>query len=75
MLERKGVEHRIVDILPGFQPVVVRLLGFPAITVPALRFDGRRATFPVLPAADQCGYRAYLPSFGVAEPELQLGGR
>jgi len=38
-------------------------------------FDGRRATFPVLPAADQCGYRAYLPSFGVAEPELQLGGR
>jgi glutathione S-transferase len=42
MLERKGVEHKVVNILPGFQPLVVRLVGFRGITVPALRIDGRR---------------------------------
>jgi glutathione S-transferase len=42
MLERKGVEHRLVNIVPGFQPLVVRLAGFRGITVPALRIDGRR---------------------------------
>jgi glutathione S-transferase len=42
MLEHKGVEHKVVDVLPGFQAVVVRALGFPGITVPALRIDGRR---------------------------------
>jgi hypothetical protein len=38
--------------------------------VKALSFDGRRATFPILPARDQCGYRVYAP--GLAEPELEL---
>lgn len=42
MLERKGIEHREVNIVPGFQPVVVRAMGFSGITVPALRIDGRR---------------------------------
>jgi glutathione S-transferase len=42
MLERKGIEHKLVNILPGSQPVVVRLVGFRGITVPALRIDGRR---------------------------------
>jgi len=42
MLEHKGIEHRVVNIVPGFQAPVVRLVGFRGITVPALRFDGRR---------------------------------
>ena len=40
MLEHKGIEHRVVQLFPGFQPVV-RLLGFPRYTVPAL-VVGRR---------------------------------
>jgi glutathione S-transferase len=42
MLERKGIEHKVVDVVPGFQPLVVRVVGFRGITVPALRIDGRR---------------------------------
>ena len=42
MLERKGIEHEVIDTLPGFHPVVVRLRGFKDVTVPALRIDGRR---------------------------------
>ena len=42
MLERKGIEHTVVDTLPGFHPLVMRLLGFPGATVPALKIDGRR---------------------------------
>jgi glutathione S-transferase len=42
MLERKGIEHRVVDLLPGPHPAMVRALRFPGATVPALRIDGRR---------------------------------
>ena len=42
MLELKGVEHRVVDVLPGPHPLIVRALRFPRGTVPALRIDGRR---------------------------------
>ena len=41
--------------------------------VKALRIGGERFTFPLLPAARQCGYRVYAPAmFGVGEPELEL---
>ena len=42
--------------------------------VDALRIGGRLITFPVLPAARQCGYRAFAPidPFGAAEPELEI---
>ncbi len=42
MLERKGIEHRVVDLLPGLHPVLLRFAGFRGGTVPALRLDGRR---------------------------------
>jgi glutathione S-transferase len=42
MLERKQIDHRVLNIQPGFHPLVVRLAGFPANTVPALKIDGRR---------------------------------
>jgi glutathione S-transferase len=42
MLERKGIEHEVKDLLPGFHPQLLRLAGFRGATVPALRIDGRR---------------------------------
>ena len=39
-LERKGVPHRAVNLMPGMHPVLVRALGFRGRTVPALRLDG-----------------------------------
>ena len=42
MLERKGIEHEVVDTLPGLHPLVVRFRGFRGLTVPALKIDGRR---------------------------------
>jgi glutathione S-transferase len=41
-LERKGVETKNVDLMPGFHPVLVRALRFPRNTVPALKIDGLR---------------------------------
>jgi glutathione S-transferase len=42
MLECKGVEYELVDVLPGSQRVHLRLVGFRGGTVPALKLDGRR---------------------------------
>ena len=46
-LERKGIEHRVVDLLPGFHPVMLRAAGFRGGTVPALKIDGRRSQHSV----------------------------
>jgi glutathione S-transferase len=42
MLERKGIDYRLVEWLPGMHPVMLRTRGFRGPTVPALRVDGRR---------------------------------
>lgn len=42
MLAYKGIDHRVVNVVPGTQPVVLRVLRFPRYTVPALVIDGRR---------------------------------
>ncbi|MBS1881103.1 MAG: glutathione S-transferase N-terminal domain-containing protein [Actinobacteria bacterium] len=42
MLERKGVAYRRTDLLPAISKPVLRLAGFPGVTVPALRIDGAR---------------------------------
>lgn len=43
MLVHKGIEHRVVSLLPGFHPLFLRGLGFRGPTVPALRLeDGRK---------------------------------
>lgn len=41
-LERKGVDYKLTELLPGSHPVAVRALGFHRNTVPALRIDGNR---------------------------------
>jgi glutathione S-transferase len=42
MLERKGIEHEVVDLFPGLHPIALRRFGFRGGTVPALRLNGRR---------------------------------
>jgi len=42
MLERKGVPYKRVDLMPVISKGVLRLQGFPGITVPALKIDGRK---------------------------------
>lgn len=42
MLERKGIEHKVVELPPGTHAAALRPLGFRRGTVPALKIDGRR---------------------------------
>ena len=42
MLERKGIDHKVVDLPPGSHAAILRPLGFRRGTVPALRIDRRR---------------------------------
>jgi len=42
MLEHKGIAYKRTDLLPVISKGVLRLAGFPGVTVPALKIDGRR---------------------------------
>lgn len=42
MLEHKGIEYRRTDLLPVISKGVLRAAGFPGVTVPALKIDGRK---------------------------------
>ncbi len=42
MLEHKGIEYRFRKLPPGLHLQVVRALGYPAPTVPALKLDGEK---------------------------------
>jgi glutathione S-transferase len=42
MLERKGMEHKVIELTPGLHAAAVRALGFRKGTVPALKLDGKR---------------------------------
>jgi glutathione S-transferase len=42
MLAHKGIAYRRVDLIPALHKPILRALGFPRNTVPALRIDGRR---------------------------------
>jgi glutathione S-transferase len=42
MLRRKGIEYRRLDLVAAVHRLIVRSLGFPRGTVPALRLDGAR---------------------------------
>jgi glutathione S-transferase len=55
MLARKRIDHRVVDLWPGMQPLV-RAIGFPRHTVPALVLaDGRKVqgSMPIARALEQ----------------------
>jgi glutathione S-transferase len=42
MLERKGIDYKRVDLMPVISKGVLRAVGFPGITVPALKIDGAK---------------------------------
>jgi glutathione S-transferase len=42
MLEHKGIAYKRTDLLPVISKVALRVAGFPGVTVPALKIDGRR---------------------------------
>jgi glutathione S-transferase len=42
MIAHKRIPHRLVTLMPGLHPMLVRLAGFDGFTVPALEFDGRK---------------------------------
>jgi glutathione S-transferase len=42
MVEHKGLEHRMVWLLPGLHPVLIRARGFRGSTVPGMKIDGRK---------------------------------
>jgi glutathione S-transferase len=42
MLEAKGIAYERIDLIPAFSRIWLRMTGFGAGTVPALRLDGRR---------------------------------
>jgi glutathione S-transferase len=41
LLEYKGIEYERRDLVPGAHVAIVKMLGFPDMTVPAVRIDGR----------------------------------
>ncbi len=42
MLEQKGIPYKRTDLLPVISKGVLRIVGFPGITVPALKIDGSK---------------------------------
>jgi glutathione S-transferase len=42
MLELKGIEYKRTDLLPVISKVALRVVGFPGVTVPALKVDGTK---------------------------------
>ena len=42
MLEHKGIAYRRTDLMPAVSKLVLRAVGFPGVTVPALKIDGAK---------------------------------
>jgi len=42
MLEAKGIPYKRTDLMPVISKAALRAVGFPGITVPALKIDGKR---------------------------------
>lgn len=42
MVEHKGIDHKMIWLLPGIHPALLRTRGFRGGTVPAIKLDGRR---------------------------------
>ena len=70
MLDRKGIEHKLVQVPNVVCRPLLRAMGFPAGTVPAMKLDGRRlqTTLAISRALDEI--RPDPPLFP-ADPELR----
>lgn len=86
MLEFKGIDTKLVDLLPGLHPLLLRAAGFRRGTVPALKLDGRKiegsleiaqelerlVPEPSLYPADPAARRAVEEAERWGEAELQM---
>src|SRR4051794_2132951 len=70
MLDRKGVAFKRTDLVPVVSRTVVRALGFPGPTVPALKIDGRKVRGSRQIARELERLRPEPPLFP-ADPELR----
>jgi hypothetical protein len=73
----RTLRARVVRVPKRFGSGRAWVLALPrAARVQALRIGGRRFTFPMPPARDQCGYSVYAPGLSVAaEPILGIERR
>lgn len=70
MLRHKGIEYKRTDLLPVVSKGVVRAMGFPGVTVPALRIDGAKVQGSRPIARELERLRPEPPLFP-ADPELR----
>jgi glutathione S-transferase len=70
MLERKGLDHKVVWLLPGLWPALLRTRGFRGGTVPAMKIDGRRIQGSV-PIARALEAAKPEPALFPPDPELR----
>jgi glutathione S-transferase len=71
MLERKGLDHKVVWLLPGLWPALLRTRGFRGGTVPAMKLDGRRIQGSLLISRGLEELKADPPLFP-SDPEKRL---
>ena len=71
MLEYKGIDHKVVNIVPGMHAAAMRPLGFRGGTVPGLKIDGRRiqGSRQISRALDEIQPE---PRLFPADPELRI---
>jgi glutathione S-transferase len=62
MLERKGIPYKRVDLVSALHKPLLRALGFPGTTVPAMKLDGRRIQ----------GSRAIARALDIEQPDPPL---
>ena len=74
MLERKGIHYKRVDLMPVISKGALRAVGFPGITVPALKIDGRKIQGSREIARELDRLRPEPPLFP-ADPERRARGR
>jgi glutathione S-transferase len=55
LLDHKGIEYERKDLVPGAHVPILKALGFPDMTVPAVKIDGRRVqgTRPITRAIEE----------------------